>query len=233
MRREGRYDSGARSLFAAVITLAAMTGPLATGLSAADERRADVKAVVTRFYPHGIPYSEAKALGTAAIPELVSILRDPAMEEHWTKAVWVLGCIGDSSATGPLVEFLERPRGEVSVNGFRAARAVLPALGHVARGGDAGALQALARYTRADSGEARVALAYGRYKGAVMSEVLARTAIQGLGIAGTPEALAILESMNRPDLRPDWQDNVKEALALNLKVARLGPERAFAQEEER
>jgi hypothetical protein len=230
MRCEGRYGTGLRRIVAAVVTLAALSGPLATGLAASDERQTDVKALVTRWYPHGIPYADAKALGARAVPDLVTMLKDPSLEEHWTKAVWVLGCIGDPSATGPLVDFLERQKGEVSVNAFRAALAVLPSLGHVARGGDPVALATLTSFTRPDAGAA-LAFRYGRYKGAALGEVLGRTAIQGLGIAGTPETLVVLESLNRTDLRVDWQDNVKEAIALNNRVAQLGPARAFAQEE--
>jgi hypothetical protein len=231
MRCEGRFDSGLRQVVAAALTLAALNVPTATVFAASDEGRTDVRTFVTRFYPHGIPYADAKALGARAVPELVSILKDPALEEHWTKAVWVLGCIGDSSATRPLVEFLERQHGEVSVHAFRATLAVLPALGHLARAGDAVAVQKLTSFTRPDGWkDAKLAFTYGRYRGASMGEVLGRTAIQGLGIAGTPETLVVLESLNRVDLRPDWQDNVKEALALNARVARLGAERAFAEE---
>ena len=65
----------------------------------------------------------------------------------------------------------------------RAALAVLPALGHLARGGDAVALETLTSFTRPDAWkETGLAFSYGRYKGASLGEVLGRTAIQGLGI---------------------------------------------------
>jgi hypothetical protein len=236
MRRDGRYATGLRRIVVAATTLAALGGTLATHLAAADERRTDVKTRLTRMYVHGIPYADAKSVGAQAIPELVSMLEDPAREEHWTKVVWVLGCIGDPSATGPLVDFLKRQKGEVSVDAFRAALAVLPALGHLARAGDAGALEALTSYTEPEARKgagAGLSFSYGRYRGASLAEVLGRTAIQGLGIAGTPETLAVLESMDRSDLRADWQDNVREAVALNVRVRRMGPARAFAGEDKR
>jgi len=210
----------------------ALSGPVGMGI-AADERPADVRTLVTRWYTHGISYAEAKAFGARAVPELVSMLKEPGMEEHWTKVVWVLGCIGDPSATGTLVEFLERQQGEVSADTFRATLAVLPALGHLARGGDTAALDTLTSFTRPGAWqEAGLAFSYGRYKGEALGEVLGRTAIQGLGIAGTPQALAVLDSMNQSaDLRPDWRDNVEEAMQLNLRVSQLGAERAFTQEE--
>jgi HEAT repeat protein len=234
MRRDGRYATGLRRIVVAATILAALGGTLATHLAAADERRTDVKTLLTRLYVHGIPYAEAKAVGAQAIPELVSMLEDPAMEEHWTKVVWVLGCIGDPSATGPLVDFLKRQKGEVSADAFRAALAVLPALGHLVRAGDAGALEMLTSYTQPEARrEAGLSFSYGRYQGSSLAEVLGRTAIQGLGIAGTPETLAVLESMDRSDLRADWQDNVREAVALNVRVRRMGPARAFAGEDKR
>jgi hypothetical protein len=234
MRRDGRYHAGRRRIVVAAIALAAISGPLATGIASADERPADVRALVTRWYVHGIPYAEANALGAGAVPELVSMLSEPAMEEHWTKVVWVLGCIGDSSATGTLIDFLKRQQGEISADTFRAALAVPLALGHLAREGDARALETLTSFTRSDAWkEAGLAFSYGRYKGEALGEVLGRTAIQGLGIAGTPAALGVLESMNRSDLRADWRDNVEEAMALNTLVGRVGPARAFAEEEKR
>jgi F0F1-type ATP synthase epsilon subunit len=48
--------------------------PLAAGHAASDER-ASVKDVVTRWHSHGIPYSEARALGARAVPELVAMLK--------------------------------------------------------------------------------------------------------------------------------------------------------------
>jgi hypothetical protein len=232
MRCHDRWFTGLRRIVAAAITLAALSVPVASGLAASDERQSDVRRVVTRWNSHGIPYAEARALGVRAIPELAAMLKDPAMEPHWTKVVWVLGCIGDSSATAPLVDFLKRQKGEVSVDVFRATLAVLPALGHVARGGDAAALATLTAFTQPDAWkESGLSFTYARYSGPALGEVLARTAIQGLGIAGTPETLGVLHSLNTSTLRPDWQDNVQEAIALNSRVARLGPARAFAEED--
>jgi len=232
MQREDRCDAGTGRIVAAIALAVAMGGPTVAGIASADERP-DARALVTRWGVHGIPYAEAKALGVQAIPELVSMLKEPTMEEHWTKVVWVLGCIGDSSATGPLIEFLKRLQGEISVEEFRAALAVLPSLGHLARGGDAVALETLTNFTRPGAWqEAGLGFSYARYRGDALGEVLGRTAIQGLGIAGTPPAFAVLDSMNQSaDLRPDWRDNVEEAMQLNMRVAQMGADRAFAEEE--
>lgn len=233
MRRGGPYRAGPARIVGAIALAAAVGGPMAMGIAFPDERPADVRTLVTQWNVHGISYAEARAVGVRAVPDLVSMLAEPAMKEHWKKAVWVLGCIGDSSATGPLIAFLKGQQGEISVDAFRATLAVLPALGHLARGGDAAALDTLTAFTRPDAWhEAGLAFSYGRYKGEALGEVIGRMAIQGLGIAGTPEALAVLDSMNQsPDLRPDWRDNVEEAMQLNTRVAEMGAERAFTEEE--
>ena len=232
MRREGRGHAALRQVLVAAMVLAAVCGPSAMTV-AAGENRPDVKNLLTQWHPRGIPYAEAKAYGRQAIPELLAMLKDPALAAHWTKVVWVLGCIGDASATQPLLDFLASQQGEVSLDAFRAALAVGPALGHLAREGDARALQALQSLIAADGQRNGPALSYRRYRGAALDEVLARTAIQGLGLAGTPEALSVLESMNTNALRADWVDNVGEAIALNTLVSQLGPERAFAPEHQR
>jgi HEAT repeat protein len=226
MKRERRRHAG--RVLAAAIAVAIAGGPWAMALAAAENGRKDVKDLLTEWAPRGIPYAEARAYGPRAVPELVAMLNDPALEAHWTKVIWVMGCIGDASATTPLLDFLERQRGEVSVDAFRAALAIGPALGHLAREGDARALESLKALVRSDRvRKGAPDFSYRRYRGEALDEVLARTAIQGLGIAGTPEALAVLQAMG-PNLRADWTDNVSEAIELNLRVSQIGPDRAFA-----
>src|SRR3989442_8649198 len=88
MRPGRRHPASLRRIVAAMV-LVSMSGFMATGIASADERPGDVKTMITKWYTHGIPYADAKALGAGAVPELVSMLRDTAMEEHWTKIVWV------------------------------------------------------------------------------------------------------------------------------------------------
>jgi hypothetical protein len=206
---------------------------LATGVAA--QGPVDIKTFVTRIPVNGIPYAQARAYGSQAIPELVTMLRDRSMEDYWDKIIYVLGCIGDPAATTPLVDFLKSQQGEISAQAFRATLAVLPALGHIARGGDSVAFTTIVDFIQADQWEkAGLVFSYSRYRGAALGEVLGRTAIQGLGIAGTTEALAVLYALGsdltlRSD-RGDWRDNVEEAVSLNIRVGRLGAERAFEVE---
>jgi hypothetical protein len=228
MEREAGRRTVLRHVLVAAIALATVCGPLAMAVAAAENNRNDVRDLLTQWHPRGIPYAEARAYGPRAVPELLVMLRDPALEAHWTKVIWVLGCIGDSSATAPLIDFLEHQHGEVSVDAFRAVLAVGPSLGHLARDGDGRALEALKALLHPEASGKAAGFSFGRYRGEALGEVLARTAIQGLGLAGTPDALAMLQAMNTNALRPDWVDNVTEAIALNIRVGEIGPDRAFA-----
>jgi hypothetical protein len=216
--------------------LAALAGVGFSGYSAAGTARAgqgpvDPKTLVTRPAIHGIPYAEARAYCRQAIPALVVMLHDPSLEDYWDKIIYVLGCIGDPAATGPLMDFLKSQQGEISVQTFRATLAVLPALGHIARGGDRAAFTTITDFTQADQWQkAGLGFSYGRYRGEALGEVLGRTAIQGLGITGTTEALGALYSLGSdPALRPDWHDNVEEAVSLNLRIGRLGADAVFSE----
>lgn len=186
-----------------------------------------------RWYPHGIPYAEARAYGPSAVPELVAMLQDPSMEPHWTKVIWTLGCIGDPAAVSPLMTFLKQQRGEVSVDAFRGVLAVMPALGMIAQSGDREALSIVMAYTNSRQWlPAGLYFGYQRYRGAALGEVLSRTAIQGLAVSGRTEARQLLESMNHSaDLRPDWRDNVGEALRIHERINAEGAARVFGGED--
>lgn len=192
----------------------------------------DVKEFVTRSYVHGVPYREAHAYGPAAVPDLVAMMNDSRFEEHWTNVVWVLGCIGDPSATGPLLEFLNSRRGEQSPSAFRAMLAVLPALGHLVRAGDRRASATLVEFTRPrEKGRAATAFSYGSYRGEALHDLLARTAIQGLGIAGTPETRRTLQALRvQPGLPAEWRGNIDEAIRFNQRVEQETAERVFGAE---
>lgn len=217
----------------ATVVCLGFLGYLAAGERTAAHGQVDLRTFVTRTPVDGIPYDQARAYGSPAIPTLLTMLHDRSMEEYWDKIVYVLGCIGDPAATGPLLDFLKSLQGEISVQAFRATLAVLPALGHIARGGDSTAFTALVDFTQADQWEkAGLAFSFARYHGPALGEVLGRTAIQGLGIAGTTQALDALHSLgSNLTLRPDWRDNVDEAVTLNIRVSLLGADRAFAKVE--
>jgi len=200
--------------------------------AAAQAPSVDLTTFVTSLYAHGLPCTEAHAYGPQAVPDLVAMLADPSLEPHWVNVVATLGCIGDASAVDPLMAFMKRQQGPVSVDAFRAVLGVLPAIGQIAYGGDAAALRIITEFV--DAGACKsygIALAYGRYHDDALAELLGRMAINALGVSGRPEALALLKKMSDdPALRADWRDNVTEAIDLNQRMNSLGPEKVFAKE---
>jgi hypothetical protein len=194
--------------------------------------RVDLKTFVTSWYPRGVPYAEAHAYGPQAVPELVAMLKDRSFEPHWTKIVTTLGFIGDASAVQPLMDFMKRQQGAISADAFRGVLSVLPAIGQIAYGGDPAALKIITDFANPGAYKSyRIRFVYGRYHDDALGEVLGRMAITGLGVSGRPEALALLKRMlNDPALRKDWQDNVTEAIDLNVRESTLGPEKVYGKE---
>ncbi len=203
-----------------------------TDPTAAQVPPVDLRTFVTSLHSHGLPYSEAHAYGPQAVPDLVAMLRDPALEPHWTKIVATLGCIEDASAVQPLMDFMRRQQGEISADAFRAVLSVLTAIGQIAYRGDPPALKIITDFV--DPGAYTsygIGFVYSRYHDDALAEVLGRMDIMALGESGRPEALALLKGMlNDPALRKDWRDNVTEAIDLNVKMSSLGPEKVFGKE---
>lgn len=195
----------------------------------------DVRTFVTTWYCCGTPYDEARQYDRTHLPELRAILADPLLQEHWVKAIFVIGCIAQPSGTDILLDFLKRQSGEISVHRFRAVLGVFPALGQIAQSGDPRAIEVVRAFANPDHWRtANLRFTYKGYQGAAMGEVLGRLAIQGLGYSGRTDALAVLVAMETdPTTRPDWSDNLSEAIDVNRRIQSLGPDEAFAQEVER
>jgi len=197
--------------------------------AAAQAPTTDLRTFITTVHLHGLPYAEAHAYGPGAVPELVAMLSDPSLEPHWTKVVAALGCIEDSSAVPPLMDFMKRFQGPVSPDVFRAILSVLPALGQIAYRGDPTALKIITDF--ADPGAYQkygIGFVYGRYRNDALPEILGPIDIMALGVSGRPEALALLQKMlDDPAFRKDWRDNVTEAIDVNGKMSTLGPEKVF------
>jgi hypothetical protein len=204
--------------------------PALAGVSSAQTPSVDLKTFITSWYVHGTPYSDARAYGSAALPELIAMLHDPSMETHWVKVVYTIGCIGDPAGVQPLMDFLQSQRGEISADAFRATLGVLPAIGSIAYSGDPTALKIINDFV--DPGACStygVTFSYGHYHDTALSEVMGRMTIAALGFSGRPAALDRLNQMFADhSLRPDWVDNVAEAININTRVVSLGPARAYA-----
>ncbi len=211
-----------RGILALPLILALPTG--AASSASAPER------MVRQTYIHGVPYEAARALGPAAVPELVSLLGDPEFDESGVNIVAVLGYIGDPAAVEPLIAYVESLSGEVSVHTFRSVLTVFQALGHLAQSGDDRALGYLIAWSDATHWRsAGLGLSYRIYRDSRLGEVLGRMAIQGLGISGRPEAYRVLRDLAGGDLREDWHDNVGEAMEMNGRVAVEGARAVFSE----
>ena len=216
--------------FSLVLAVAAGSLLPATGSAQSRASAPDLRSLVTQIYIHGIPYELAKSQGPGAVPELVAMLADPALDEYRSNIVAVLGCIGDPSAIEPLIGFVRGLDGEISVHTFRAVLTTFQSLGHLAQSGDERALSFLVDWSD-DSHWAteRVGFSYAVYRDERLGEVLGRLAVQGLGISGRPEAYRRLNELATGNLREDWYDNVGEALELNGRVAVEGPRSVFSE----
>jgi hypothetical protein len=196
------------------------------------QKSPDIRSFVTRIYPHGIPYLEAKSYGHEAVPELVKMLNDSEMEYYHANIILTLGMIGDTVSINHLKEFLASQEDEISPSSFTAVLALFQALGYLAQNGSDEAVKILSNWTRQDYWKyAKLNFSYKHYNDGILGEVFGRLAIQGLGMSGRSEARQILESLRKDkNLRSDWADNVTEALNLNLRVNEEGAEKVFGQE---
>lgn len=199
-------------------------------LSVAQEPPVDLRTFVTASYFHGLPYAEAHAYGPQAVPQLVAMLKDSSLEPNWTNIVATLGCIEDASAVQPLMDFMKRQQGEVSVDVFRAALSVLPALGQIAYGGDAKALKIIMDFAVPDAYKSYgIGFTYGRYHDAALADVLMSMDIMALGVSGRAEALTLLNKMLNDQSLRKWRENLTQAIGDNVKMRDLGPKEVFKQ----
>jgi hypothetical protein len=206
---------------------------LASNRALAQTPSVDLRTFVTSTYAHGLPYVDAHAYGTDAVPSLVAMLTDRSLEPHWAKIVVTLGFIEDASAVQPLMDFVKQQTGPISSDAFRAILSVLPAVGQIAYRGDPTALQIVMAFV--DPGAYRsygIDFVYSRYHGDAIGEILGRADIMALGVSGRPEALAVLKQMaGDPALRQAWKSEVTNAIDVNVKMSTFGPERVFAKEQ--
>lgn len=213
--------------FCLAICISLALGLASPSLMSAETK--DIRAFVTTRYFHGIPYEEARAYGPAAIPALTEMLHEESLAPYWENIVGTLGYIGDPRAVEVLTSFLSDLKGEVSLNEFRAALAVPPALGHFAAKNEK-ALDLLTQFAdRKTPQGVTVSFSFKRYSGEALEEVFGRVAIQGLGISGSSKALAFLETKKK-SAPTDWQDNFAEAIEMNKRIRSQGAAEVFGHE---
>jgi hypothetical protein len=195
--------------------------------------RQRVEAFAHKRYTHGVPYLEARALGTEALPILKAMLADVREEEYWPTIVTIMGFIGDPGSTDDLVGFLEnRFAGEVTLNQFRALLLVNGALGHIAGNGGVRALEYLAQGARASTWLAKdLKWSYRHHAGEDLAVLLAKIAVNGLSFSGTERAREILSELQRnPESARTGlalKSNIEEGLPRIERLQREGAARVF------
>jgi hypothetical protein len=169
----------------------------------------DVESFVSQRHIHGITPESAQiyANDRDSIEKLFLILGDQSKSAAWSNAVGVLGYSHDTSVAGRLIAFVENLSGEIDVDAFRGALTVPLALGHLAQN-DKANVSILISFVKQ---EKPLRFTYEHYSGSRLTEVMARLAIQGIGVSGSIEGADYLES-NKSTFRKDWSDNVSEAL---------------------
>ncbi len=191
-------------------------GGVAAGAAAADEP-GGVEAFVRTQYAEGLPYEAARRLGPGARPRLEAMLGDPAESAHWSNIVGAIGIIGGPRASDVLVAFVESQRGRViGGEAYRAALSAVMALGYVANGGDAQAMNYLSTTARGLASPQPQQPADGLR---LDNHTLGQQAIVGLGLSGRPEARTVLRELQRV---PAVRDAADEALATLATVETLG-----------
>ena len=201
-----------------------------------------LRAFVTQQYVHGIPYEQAKAYGSKAIPELAGMLGNAHFEEFRPNIVLTLGMIGDAAAIPHLKAFLRKQKGELSHPDFIAVLATFQAFGYLSQGGNREALQLLTDGADPDYWNSTgLRFSYNNYRGQPLADLVSSMAVQGLGVSGRPEALAALERMStanaatanrtgEPGQRESRQNAITEAIDLNKKVQAQGAGKVFGKE---
>ena len=216
-------QGGAGQAAAAAPATAPATAP-APGAAAGD-----VKAFVRRRYIEGIPLHEASTFGPAVVPELITMLDDPADAPWRANIVKLLGIIGDPRAVDPLIKVIEDGQGVLKPSEYGAKKTAIVSLGDVIRKSqnpnDPAVLKAndyLARGLDPAIWSQRV-----QWEGPFIKDVnqrnwqLTKSAIWGLASTGKAEAGQALEALEAKlpkmgEVPPDLRGILKEAkTALN------------------
>ncbi len=208
-----------------MLSLLLIACPAGSLAQSQDEIQWRVHDLVFKHYMDGIPYAEAHALGSEALPYLLELLENPEVKIYWTNIIVTIGFIEDPSAVDPLIDFLERAEGEVDGASFRALLSVPYALGCIAAGGGDRSIAFLAD-TIAGSGTSTIRW---HFRGKPVNDLVAKYAVMGLGVSGRPEARQLLQTLHLEAVKKGEQeprrfltDTVPQALALMERLESRG-----------
>jgi hypothetical protein len=180
-------------------------GPVSSVLSVED-----TEALVRRVDYEGMPEDEAARIGADGTARLIEMLADPDEAPHHARILLALGISGGEGAFEAIHAWTVQglADGELDRAGFRAWQALPFALGKLARR-DPRALARLAAVFDAEAPD----WSFRHFSGARLQALERRAAVAALAEAGTPEALRVLDEVERSTADPDLVDHVRSARA--------------------
>jgi len=193
------------------------------------------EALALTVWFEGLPYADAAAITPDGSARLVELLADSSHARHHANVLTALGIAAHPGAYEALAAYAAaHASGEVDAATYRALRSLPLAMGHLAAADDRAVawLAQRARTPAPDPGWGR-----GPMHGMRLSRSLRQSAINGLGMAGRPEADAVLDELSGagPGARtaavdPAAAAMAAEARAFSARISAEGRESVFAAE---
>lgn len=195
-----------------------------------DQHAAQLKALAEQTYIEGVPVKQAHEFSSNQdVNMLVCLLRSKDESAHSSSIAVLLGLGKNTSATAPLIDFIEHGEAEQQLSWpqFAAKTSALVALGYLAST-DRNALQYLENHSNPVSWkDARLTWSGpGRLTIADRNEELSKSAVQGLGVSGNAEAASWLAKLQSSPqgTESEWKDLISEALTANKFIRQYGLE---------
>lgn len=194
----------------------------------------DIKQFVRQTYIHGLPYEEASKFAVDLSPSLISMLTDPAEEQHWANIAVTLCIIGDPVGVDAVINFIDNPEGDtLSQANYRAKTSAIMALGYaVHKTGNEPALDYLIQNSRNTEVWSQKELNWISPFQTDTNERnldLSTMAVMGLALAGTPEAGEALQALQDPTVtgidaafQRQVSSVVSEAIKTNQEISEIG-----------
>ena len=172
-------------------------------------------------HEHGVPFKEAHAFGSVALPTLVTLLGDARHKDDWDNVVQTICYIGTPAGFEPLRAFIQdRFQGEVDSETFQALGVAQACLGLIAAASPA-ALDYLIKGTDPAYWSTLRWTHEGR-QGAKLGLLWSKLSINALSMTGTPKAGEVLERLQRSPHSERQRSNIEEGLARHKKIMEIG-----------
>jgi len=214
--------------FAAIISIFLLVGQSAVAIAAdpdtreQDRRASRVDSMVLKLSVHGIPFEEAHALGSGALPRLQLILGDSLKKRYWANATAMVGAIGTAKGFGILRDFISRDfDGEVDAETYWALTSALGVIGFTYEKGNADLLAMLQEGASPDWW-ARLPWKVANRKVEDVRGYLSRLSLHSLGYCQGSEAESVLVQLARDPRFTHRQEELRAVRALQAEVTRLG-----------